>query len=208
MCTRPELLRLSPDTRRQAGVSMVELVMFIVIVGISVTGILLVMNKVTAHSADPLVHKQSLEIAQSLLEEIELMPMTYCDPNDPNAASAVNDTVGPGGCAQWSENVTVGPVPSSEKRGNVSDPYDNVADYGAYSMNSGNGGIVDAAGNPVVGLSGYQASVTLARAGGGGNFLGGGLIEDALRITVTVTGPDNSQVVLDGYRTRYAPNGQ
>ena len=29
---------------------------------------------------------------------------------------------------------------------------------------------------------------------------------DALRITVTVTGPANVTVVVDGYRTRYAPN--
>ena len=62
MCTR----------RRQHGISLVELIMFIVIVSVAVAGILLVMNVTTKSSADPLVHKQALAAAQSLLEEIEL----------------------------------------------------------------------------------------------------------------------------------------
>jgi MSHA pilin protein MshD len=57
---------------RQLGVSLIELIMFIVIISIAVTGILLVMNKVTGHSADTLIRKQALAIAESLLEEIEL----------------------------------------------------------------------------------------------------------------------------------------
>ena len=62
MCTR----------HRQHGISLVELIMFIVIVSVALAGILLVMNVTTKSSADPLVHKQALAAAQSLLEEIEL----------------------------------------------------------------------------------------------------------------------------------------
>ena len=62
MCTR----------RRQHGISLVELIMFIVIVSVSLAGVLLVMNVTSKSSADPLVHKQALAAAQSLLEEIEL----------------------------------------------------------------------------------------------------------------------------------------
>ncbi|HXU92159.1 MAG TPA: type II secretion system protein [Gallionella sp.] len=61
MCTR----------HNQRGVSLVELIMFIVIVGAALAGILTVMNTVTRGSADPLVRKQALAIAESLLEEIE-----------------------------------------------------------------------------------------------------------------------------------------
>jgi MSHA pilin protein MshD len=60
----------------QRGVSMIELIMFIVIISIAVAGILLVMNKVTGHSADTLVRKQALAVAESLLEEIELQSMS------------------------------------------------------------------------------------------------------------------------------------
>lgn len=70
---------------KQCGVSLIELIMFIVIVSIALAGILLVMNQVTKHSADPLLHKQSLTAAESLLEEIELQDFKA----DPSAAAPV-----------------------------------------------------------------------------------------------------------------------
>lgn len=66
MCAKPS------SAMKQRGVSLIELILFIVIISIAVAGILLVMTNVTGHSADALVRKQSLAIAESLLEEIEL----------------------------------------------------------------------------------------------------------------------------------------
>lgn len=202
MCTRPELSRF-PPVLRQAGVSLVELIIFIVIVSIAVTGILLVMNKVTAHSADALIHKQSLAIAESLLEEVELMPFTYCDPDDANAATAS----GVGGCATTVENLgpeTMGGV--TEDRYGTAAPavnaqFDNVNDYNGFTMPAGTG-IRDITNNVISGLNGYGARITVAPAA-----LGTIPGTESLQITVTVTGPDGTQVRLDGYRTRYAPNG-
>ena len=57
---------------RQRGATLIELVIFIVIISTAVVGILQVMSLTTSHSADPLVRKQALAIAESLLEEIEL----------------------------------------------------------------------------------------------------------------------------------------
>lgn len=57
---------------RQRGVSLIELIMFIVIVGVAVTGIVTVMTQAIAYSADPLIQKQAIASAESLLEEIEL----------------------------------------------------------------------------------------------------------------------------------------
>ncbi len=56
----------------ERGISLIELVMFIVIISIAMAGILLVMNNVIRHSADALVRKQALAIAESVLEEIQL----------------------------------------------------------------------------------------------------------------------------------------
>ena len=56
---------------RQSGISLIELIMFIVIVSIALTGIMLGMNQITMHSADTLLSKQALTAAESLLEEIE-----------------------------------------------------------------------------------------------------------------------------------------
>jgi MSHA pilin protein MshD len=68
-------IAVSAGTKRQRGVSLIELIMFIVIVSISVAGILLVMNRVTGRSADPLIRKQALAVAESMLEEIQLQDM-------------------------------------------------------------------------------------------------------------------------------------
>lgn len=57
---------------RQRGASLVELILFIVIISIALAGILLVMNNVTGRSADTLIRKQALAVAESLLEEVAL----------------------------------------------------------------------------------------------------------------------------------------
>lgn len=57
---------------QQRGASLIELIMFIVIVSTALAGILLVMNQTTRGSADPLLRKQSIAVAYSLLDEIAL----------------------------------------------------------------------------------------------------------------------------------------
>jgi len=61
---------------RASGFTLVELVMFIVIVSIAVAGVLAVMNITTRHSADPMIQKQALAVAEAMLEEIELQDFT------------------------------------------------------------------------------------------------------------------------------------
>jgi Tfp pilus assembly protein PilV len=94
----PSVLNPEPETRnpkrRQRGLSLVELVMFILIVGAAVAGIIGVIDVTTRSSADPMIHKQALAIAEAVLEEVQLQPYTYCDPDDPSAATA---TLGSGG---------------------------------------------------------------------------------------------------------------
>lgn len=69
--------------KRQAGISLVELILFIIIVSVGIVGILSVMNITTQHSADPMVRKQALAIAEGMLEEILLKD--YTDPDGSNA---------------------------------------------------------------------------------------------------------------------------
>lgn len=184
----------SPNMRRQAGISLVELIMFIVIVSVALAGILLVMNQVGARSADPMIRKQALAIAESLLEEVELMPFTFCDPDDANAGTALNDA-GCVGTNQDNAGAALGPVPVGEVRAGALLPFDNVADYAGLAMNP----VTDITGTA---YPGYTAAVAIARVGVA--FVGTAAA-DALQITVTVTGPGGEIIVLDGYRTRYAP---
>ena len=56
--------------RRQHGISLIELVISIVIIGIAAAGILTVMNVTTRTSADPMIEHQAVAIAEAYLEEI------------------------------------------------------------------------------------------------------------------------------------------
>ena len=196
MCTKSGncKFRLS----RQSGLSLIELVVFIVIVSVSIVGIFLVLNKATRTSADPVARKQALAIAESLLEEIELMPFTFCDPNDANATTATGPFVGAGGCATTVEAIGPG---GGETRYSATTPFDNVDDYHGFTMNSGNGGIKDITNTVLPALNSYSASVSVVQ-----SSLGSITATESLQITVTVTGPGNTTVTLDGYRNRYAPN--
>jgi len=189
----------NPLGTRQSGLTLIELVVFIVIIGVALAGIVGVFNLNTQHSADPMVQKQALAIAESVLEEIELMPFTFCDPDDANATTAANAA----GCATTAE--AMGPeAAQGETRYAAATPFDNVNDYNGFTMNAGNGGIRDITGASVGGagtLDAYSVTVAVAQAA-----IGAVPAADSLRITVTVTGPGSTNVVLDGYRTRYAPN--
>jgi MSHA pilin protein MshD len=210
MCTR----------HNQRGISLIELIMFIMIVSVALAGILLVMNVTNKSSADPLVHKQALAIAEALLEEIELMPFTYCDPDDANAASAASAIIGAGNCAATVE--ALGPETIAgvkEDRYGTASPavnasFDNVNDYAGATAGAPGfhmtvaGGIQDITNNTV--LTGYDALVTMTTpnlVAPSGTVAGtdGNAAPQVLLINVTVTGPDNVPITLEGYRTRYSP---
>jgi MSHA pilin protein MshD len=56
----------------QRGFTLIELIIFIVVVSAGLAGILSVMNTVVKSSADPMLRKQSIAIAESMLEEVLL----------------------------------------------------------------------------------------------------------------------------------------
>lgn len=172
------------------GVSLIEVILFIVIVGVAAGGILMVFANTTRASADPLIRKQALAIAESLLEEVRLMPFTFCDPDDANVSTAT----APGDCATAE---AMGPE-AGETRYAAPTPFDNVNDYNGFAMA---GGILDITGATIAGLGAYGATVAVAPLA-----FGGIAAIDAQQITVTVTGPANITVTLDGIRTRHAPN--
>jgi len=183
MCTR----------RAQAGLSLIEVVVFIVVLGIAFVGMLILFNRVTSASVDPVVRKQALAIAASVLEEVELRAFTYCDPDD----AAVYTANGTGDCSTVE---TIG-AEAGETR-YASPRFDNVNDYHGFNM--AGAAILSADGQPIAGLTGYSVSVTVA------NISPGELpsvadVNDALRITVAVSAPTGVNVSLQGYRLRYAP---
>ena len=175
--------------RRQRGITLIELIVFIVIVSVGLAGILSVLNLTTRHSADPMVRKQMLAIAEGLMDEVAAQPFTWCDPDDPAAATAMN-------VAACATPEAIGAEGGEARIGGVT-PFDNVNDYnGLAGITTG---ITGTAMPP-----GYSAAIAVAQ-----DALGpvGAVVPAAaaLRMTVTVSF-GNENLVVEGYRTRYAPN--
>jgi MSHA pilin protein MshD len=191
---------------RVFGLSLIEVVVFIVVLGVGFAGMLILYNQVTRSSVDPIVRKQALAIANSLLEEVELRPFTYCDPDDANVLTATAPIVGVGNCATLAESAM---APEGGETRYGPNFYDNVNDYNGFAMAGSNpvdpSSIRDLTNAPIPGLNGYIVAVMVTP-------IAGGELPDvadpaaALRITVTVTAPTGVTVNLQGYRLRYAPN--
>ena len=179
--------------RPQTGISLIELIMFIVIVSIGVVGILTVFNLTAQKSADPQVRKQMLAIAETLLEEVEFKAFTYCDPNDPNAATAADATGCTGGAGGPNDEskLPLGPEATDTSRA----VYDNVSDYNGFNLPTA----TDINGNNPV--NGYSATISVTQQ----QLEASVPLAASLRITVTVTHGSDS-LSLSGYRLRYAPN--
>jgi MSHA pilin protein MshD len=190
--------------RKSGGVSLIELVVFIVIVGVAMAGTFAAFNRMTASSADPQVRKQMLAVAESLMEEIQLMPFTYCDPDDANAPTATSSALCTGGTngANDENKDPLGPEGSEDRYGTTTQ-FDNVSDYHGFSMS---GGIKDLNNNTITGLGSYSASVSVSKValGSGANQISNA--GDVLRIAITVSRPGADSITLEGYRARYAPN--
>jgi MSHA pilin protein MshD len=142
-----------------------------VIVGVAMAGIISSINVNVQHSADPVVKKQALAIAESMLEEVMLQ--NFSNPSGGYTPSA-------------------SPPPIAERN-----QFDDVGDYqgytssGVYSM--------DNLSVPISGLSDYTVSVLVVPT----TDLNGIPATKAKRITITVTGPLSTRVILESYRTDY-----
>jgi len=208
MSTTDDLHGVSPRGW-QGGATLIELVMFVIIVGVAVAGILAVYTNTVRYSADPMTRKQMLSIAEAMLEEAALMPFTYCDPDDVGAATAGAAVVGAGNCNATVEGIG---AEAGETRYSLVTPFDNVNDYAGFDTAVAvPTGIRDISGTPISSLVGYSALVSasaqaLGPAGGVIAALDGNGSAQVLLVTVTVTAPDGDQLSLSGYRTRYAPN--
>ena len=69
--------------RRHSGFTLIELIIFIVVVSAGLAGILSVMNTTVKSSADPMVRKQAIALAESVLEEV--LQKAFADPDGTNA---------------------------------------------------------------------------------------------------------------------------
>ncbi len=77
--------------RKQNGMTLVELVITIVIIGIAAAALFSAMASITARSADPMLRQQSLYIAEAYLEEILQQSYSPITPSDCDERSCFQD---------------------------------------------------------------------------------------------------------------------
>lgn len=83
---------MSAERRRQAGFTLVEMILAIVIIGVGLAGVAVAFSTAVGRSADPVIQQQMLAIAEELIEEARLKPYV------PAAHAA------PAGCARDTYN--------------------------------------------------------------------------------------------------------
>jgi len=180
---------MTSPTRRQTGLTFIELIIFIVIVSVGIVGILSVLNFTVRGSSDPLVQKQAQALAEGLLDEIQTGYFGYCDGADKFLKYGTSAST----CFS-------GSLDTYGLKGETR-PYDSVIHYAS------------AAGTPTALLPalpsestpappGYSAMVTIGPAALGDITAASG---DALLINVTVTGPNGVKAIAEGFKTRQKP---
>jgi MSHA pilin protein MshD len=168
---------MSTLERRAAGFTLPELILLIIVLSIGITGILIAYNQSVRGSGDPMVRKQVIAVAESMMEEIQLMPFS-----NPTGGFA-------GTCATATQANRA--------------KFDDVGDYNCFPSAGGPPvtGITTIDGTVIPELAAYRVSVTITPNASLGTITAAS--GNAKLITVTVTGPASTVFVLDGYRTNY-----
>jgi MSHA pilin protein MshD len=124
------------SVKRMRGFTLIEMVVAMVIIGVGLAGVLLTFNTVVKSSADPMIQKQMVAVAEELMEEILLKPHAVAGTAPTNALAAC------------------GAAPA------VRSGFDDVRDYHLYQTT----GVCDVDGDAVAGLETYSVSVSVSSA--------------------------------------------
>lgn len=165
-----------PSRATQGGLSLIELIVYIVVVTVGILGILSVLNVSTRDSADPMLRKQVLAVAEAMLEEV--LSKDFANP----AGGFTPATPG---------------HPTQAERPRLDD-------VGDYHMDAGWNwtgvtSLVDTA-TTIAGLENHSVTVTVVPTAA----FNGLPASDARAVTVAVNG-GGQVVTLLGFRTRYEP---
>ena len=75
----------------QAGVTLIELIVAMIVISVALGGVLMVMNFTTSHSADPVLRHQAIAIAEAYMEEITLKNYTDLDADGETSRDQFDD---------------------------------------------------------------------------------------------------------------------
>jgi MSHA pilin protein MshD len=215
MCTEAKAKISQCLGGRQRGVSLVELIIFIVIVSTALAGILGMLNSAIQHSADPMIRKQMLTIAEGLMDEIDQMPFTACDSvTNTNSTALTTAQCSPATSYQHLGYPTAGVSPRSNfnNLGNYcSNAGPRASTCSTLTLGSTSTRMPDMTGSTTDAPLGYWATITLTpealwtiTSTSTAATAAGAAAMNVLRITVVVNFGSDS-LTLETYRTRWSP---
>lgn len=175
---------------RQQGVTLIELIIAIVVLGIAVVGVLTALGRTTLFQVDPMLRAQSLALAQSFMDEVTAKPF-YAPDDDPRFDEDATVAVDP--CNNMPD---LDDLSGSDRV----ELLDAVCAYDGYNADTHEGGIVTPEGTSIPGLGAYNVMITVSSDNLEKPFdqVPGNCI---LRIEVSVDDPTGSTTRLHGYRT-------
>lgn len=205
---------------KQKGISLIELVIFIVIMAVALTGITLIYINTSRYSADPMIRIRSIELAQSTLEEVLLKAY---DNSSPAGGGCVRFPSGSSRCPAGNLTATSQTTADfGDEEGGDRSLFNDVDDYHNKLYCGQN---VTAANTACPALScqtltdestndisnqypGFSICIQLSFADAEINNVAPGtgsdvLTNDAKRIDVTVTDPLNTRIGLYAYRLNF-----
>ncbi|MBI3382499.1 MAG: hypothetical protein HY019_10885 [Aquabacterium sp.] len=201
--------RAPPVRKPQRGVSLIELIIFTLVVGTALAGVVSMLDIGVLHSADPMIRKQMQTIAEGLLDEIDQMPFSACDPvsnTNPTATTTAQCT--PAGAYQQFGYPTAGVSPRSNfnNLGNYcSNAGPSAGSCSLLTLGSASTAMPDLTGSTTGAPVGYWATVALTPESlWGVTSNATAATMNVLRVTVTVYYGSES-LRLDTYRTRWSP---
>ena len=155
------------------GLSLIELVVCITLIGVVAAMLVDVFGRMAGRSADPLVQRQALAVAESMLQEVLAQGTGTTD------QSGVADGMGP---------------EPGESRTGGGTLFDHVNDYNGLDMP----GMLTTDGSAVPGLQAYRVRVAVRQ-----QAMGVVPDTQGLWVEVRVTAPGGSEVLLASWRARF-----
>ena len=167
------------SSQQDSGFTLIELIIFIVVIGVATAGLFAALNSGVVNSVDPMYQVRALELAQAQVDEI--LGRRY-DENSPSGGVPACGSLGGVACTP------AGSLGAEAGEGSTNQ-FDDIDDFDGLSVNA-----------PAP-FTGFTIAVVVSYAGT--DLTGLPTDESAKLITVTVTPPVGNPVTLSTYRGNF-----